>query len=348
MNSVLIGSRAISPQEKCYIIAEIGVNHNGDVKLAHRLIDVAKTAGADAVKFQTYCTDSLVRSSASKATYQLEQTGEGSQHEMLRKFELTRQEFTDLRLHCEEVGIDFMSTAFDESSLEFVASLHPSCIKWPSGEIDNINFLRKACNLDLPVVLSTGMSSIADISRAVDCMIRENQQNFVILQCTSLYPAPLEVQNLKCIPALQQAFNCPVGFSDHTAGLQAAIAARALGMCVLEKHITLDRAMDGPDHQASIDSGDFKTLVDNVRSIELALGTGFKAPHPLELNVKAVARRSLVYTSDFESGHVLTEIDVSSKRPADGLPPTMYDQVLGSTILRPVLANTCIQFADLG
>ena len=222
-----LGSRRVSAEDSCYIVAEIGVNHNGDLGLAHRMIDAAKAAGADAVKFQTFRTDDLVTAAAQKATYQTETTGSGTQAEMLRRLELPIEAFTELRSHCVAVGIDFMSTAFDSVSLEAVDSLGPICLKWPSGELNNIALLRQAARSQLPVMLSTGMGSLTEISVAVDQLATEGCKDIVILQCVSNYPASIEDQNLRVIPALSQVFGRPVGFSDHTAGPFAAIAARA-------------------------------------------------------------------------------------------------------------------------
>lgn len=324
-----LGSRRVSEADPCYIIAEIGVNHNGEIELAHRLIDAAKEAGADAVKFQTFRTDDLATAAAQKAAYQSETTGSGSQADMLRRLELSENSFAALRDHCASVGVDFMSTAFDEISLATVISLGPVCLKWPSGELNNLAFLRQAARSGLPVMLSTGMGSVTEISRAMDLLSAEGCQDIIILQCVSNYPARIEDQNLRVIPALSHVFGKPVGFSDHTIGPFAAIAARALGAAVLEKHFTLDRQMQGPDHAASIEPDQFAEMVRVIREVEVGLGDGVKRPMPSETGVKSVARKSLVFRQDLPKGHVLTALDLVAKRPGTGISPDRLDVFLG-------------------
>ena len=331
---IYIGGRRISAADPCYTIAEIGVNHNGSVELAHKHIDAAAQAGADAVKFQTFKADSLVRHNARKASYQADSTGAGTQFKMLQDLELQAEDFVALKLHCDTVGLDFISTAFDPASLEFVASLKPVCLKWASGELDNFPMLRRAGECELPILLSTGMGSLTDVSDAIVCM----GQNvpLVILQCISNYPAKLEDQNLLVLKTLIDEFKVPVGFSDHTIGQTAAIGARALGMSVLEKHFTLDRSFPGPDHQASIGPGEFADLVQTVRKLESALGNGIKEPATAEQDVQEVARKSLVYNRTLSAGHILTIDDITAKRPATGLSPKNYEAFLGKCLQNDV------------
>lgn len=336
-----IAGRRIAADAPTYVIAEIGVNHNGDPGLAHRMIDAAKRTGADAVKFQTYRTQDLVLESAAKAEYQNRTTGSGSQFDMLRALELPFEVFAELRDHCREAGIDFMSTAFDPISLDYVASLDPVCLKWPSGELTNRPLLRQARATGLPVMLSTGMGSLHEIAAAMDLMGPEAQ--VVILQCVSNYPARIEDQNLRVLPAMQAAFGCPVGFSDHTIGPYAAIAAKALGMAVLEKHFTLDRSMEGPDHSASIEPDDFTEMVGLLRQIEEGLGDGVKRPRPAEENVRAVARKSLVYRRDLPAGHVLGETDLIGKRPGGGVGLDQLELFTGRTLARAVSADQLLE-----
>ena len=342
-----LGSRRVSEEDHCYIIAEIGVNHNGDVNLAHRMIDAARGAGADAVKFQTYRTDDLVTADAQKAAYQAETTGSGTQAEMLRRLELPIEAFSELRNHCVSVGIDFMSTAFDAESLEAVISLAPTCLKWPSGELNNTALLRQAARSKLPVMLSTGMGSLTEISVAVDQLASEGTSDIIILQCVSNYPARIEDQNLRVIPALSKVFGRPVGLSDHTIGPFAAIAGLALGMAVLEKHFTLDRRMEGPDHAASIELDQFVEMVRVIRAIEIGLGDGVKRSMPSEEGVRAVARKSLVFRQNFPKGHVLTAQDLTAKRPGTGISPDRLDLFLGMPLIQAVMRDELLAMSHI-
>lgn len=343
--SIMLGNRRISATDSTYIIAEVGVNHNGDVALAHRMIDAAREAGADAVKFQTYRTQDLVLEHTPKASYQQKLTGEGSQQDMLRSLELPFDDFVALRDHCRQVGIDFMSTAFDPVSLEFVATLKPICLKWPSGELTNWPLLRQARDIALPLMLSTGMGSLREIAAAVDLMGQDAQ--IVILQCVSNYPARIEDQNLRVLPAIQAAFGMPVGFSDHTIGPYAALAARALGMSVLEKHFTLDRTMKGPDHASSIEPKEFSAMIKVLRAVEAGLGDGVKRASNTEEDVKVAARKSLVYRNDLACGHVLREQDLTIKRPGIGVPPDRLEMIVGRSLTRDVAVDTLLQIEDV-
>jgi sialic acid synthase SpsE len=340
--SIVLGERRVSADHPCYIIAEIGVNHNGDVELAHQLIDAAVQTGADAVKFQTYVTDELVVAGAVQADYQARNIGfSSSQADMLRQYELPFSVFKELRDHCRTVGIDFISTAFDAKSLDFVISLQPVCLKWASGELTNRTLLEQAAESGLPMLLSTGMSSFTEVSRAVDWL--NNRMPLVILQCVSNYPAAIEDQNLRVLETMRAAFGCPTGFSDHTPGPYAALVARGLGMAVLEKHFTLDVSLPGPDHRASIEPAAFTELVSLVRAVEAGLGDGVKRLSQDETNTRDVARRSLVYRYDLPQGHQITMADLTSKRPGTGLAPDQLERLLGRTLVQDVLLD---QLAD--
>lgn len=339
---IYLGTRSVSAENPTYIIAEIGVNHNGQLSIAHDLIDAAKIAGADAVKFQTYLTEELVLSGAPQADYQIRGSNFYDQSRLLKELELPFDAFIELRNHCVDVGIDFMSTAFDSTSLEFVASLSPVCLKWPSGELTNIPLLRRARRLGLPVLLSTGMGSLSEVSRAVDVLGHDVDK--VILQCVSAYPANIEDQNLRALPVMQACFGCPVGFSDHTIGPYASIAARALGMAVLEKHFTLDTKMEGPDHAASIEPHDFAQMVGLLRQIEKGLGDGIKRSKTSEDNVKNVARKSLVYARDLAKGSILHEDDLTAKRPGTGVSPENIDNFVGLSLSRDVKCNDLLSY----
>jgi len=344
--AVTIAGRSVSADAPCYVIAEIGVNHNGDAALAHKLIDAAAEAGADAVKFQTYVTDELVLGSATQAAYQSRNTGGAeAQAEMLRRLELPFTVFAELRDHCHEAGIDFLSTAFDAPSLDFVISLKPACLKWASGELNNRPLLMQAAQSGLPLLLSTGMGSLAEIGRAVDWL--DGRLPLVILQCVSDYPAAIEDQNLRVLPAMSAAFGCPTGFSDHTLGPYAALAARGLGMAVLEKHFTLDSTMEGPDHRASVEPGEFAELVRLLRAVEAGLGDGVKRPRAAEADVRGVARKSLVWRRDLAPGHVIADDDLTAKRPGTGMPPDRMDMLTGRPLLRAVRRDEMADPADV-
>ena len=341
-NSIKIGQRSISKQDPCYVIAEIGVNHNGDLTLAHKLIDEAKAAGADAVKFQTFIADELVLSSARKAKYQSNQTGDGTQKSMLSGLELPLSSFQELKNHCISSKIDFMSTAFESKSLSVVDKLDPVCLKWPSGEINNIQLLKQAAKTKRPVILSTGMGSIAEVAIAIDTLSQNGCTSIAILQCVSNYPAALEDQNLRTIPNMAAIFGRPTGLSDHTIGPYAAVAARALGMAILEKHFTLDTNMQGPDHSASTTPKEFKHLIKVLRSIE-ADYDGIKAPVPEEENVRSVARKSIVYENDLEKGSIISEQDLTAKRPGTGVEPNWMEFFIGMQLNRNVSKTKCLK-----
>lgn len=339
VHAIHLGQRQISPQDPCYVIAEVGVNHNGCVELAHRMIDAASAAGVNAVKFQTFRAEDLVRPDAPKADYQAKTTGSGNQFDMLKALELPNEAYAELRDHCREAGLDFMSTAFEARSLDLVAALDPVCLKWPSGELNNFPLLRQAARLGRPILLSTGMGSLTEISAAIDLLMHHGCDDIVILQCVSNYPARIEDQNLRSLTTMSQVFGRPVGFSDHTEGPYAALVARGLGMSVLEKHFTVDRAMEGPDHAASTEPTEFALLVKTLRQIETGLGDGVKRPLAVEDDVRAVARKSLVFTADRPIGHVLGERDLVAKRPAGGMSPDLIDLVVGQCLRRPVKAG---------
>jgi len=348
MRSVYLSNRKISANEPCYIIAEIGVNHNGDVGLAHKLIDSATECGADAVKFQTFSTKNLIRKNTRKAAYQEETTGAGSQDEMLKKLELSAEDFAALKTHCDENNVGFISTAFDRQSLSDVARLDPVCFKWPSGELNNTAFLRQLATLGKPVLLSTGMATLAEVAAAVDTVRNSGLQDIVILQCVSNYPARIEDQNLRTIPAMSRAFGLPAGFSDHTVGYFAALAALPLGMCVLEKHFTMDRGLEGPDHKASVEPAEFAEMTRILRQVEAGLGDGIKRPIAAEQDIKAVARKSLVFSKQLTAGHVLAADDLVAKRPNDGISPEFIDLFVGRSLLCDVVPDQCLDLSHVG
>jgi sialic acid synthase SpsE len=345
---MMIGKRRVSAADPCFVIAEIGVNHNGDLDLARRLVDAAAAAGADAVKFQTFRTGDLVVKGAPKAAYQQRQTGMGSQAEMLSDLELSFADFENLRDHCVARSILFMSTAFESQSLADVLKLGPAALKWPSGEIDNVTLLRQAAASRLPIILSTGMAMVDEIATALSVLEAASAGEVAVLQCVSQYPAPMAEQNLRCIATLADRFACVTGFSDHTEGPWAAIAARPLGMAILEKHITLDRSMPGPDHAASMEPEPFARLIEALREVESALGDGVKRPTASELDTHSVARKSLVYARDLPAGQSLTSLDLVAKRPAGGISPAEVDSFTGKKLRRAVVADQPVTPSDVG
>jgi N,N'-diacetyllegionaminate synthase len=331
-----------------FVIAEAGVNHNGDLDLARRLIDAAADAGADAVKFQTFRTDALVSGEAPKARYQVETTGAGeSQRAMLARLELSAGAHARLRDHATARGLVFFSTPFDEASADLLAELGVELLKVPSGEVTNLPLLRHVAAKGRPVLLSTGMCTLEEVASAVETLRTAGDPPVAILHCVSAYPAPAEATNLRAMDTLRARFDVPVGLSDHSLGIEIALAAVARGAAVLEKHLTLDRGLPGPDHRASLEPGDFAALVRGVRAIESALGDGAKRPMPCELDTRAVARRSLVAARALPAGHRLDRADVAIKRPGTGIPPADLERALGRTLARAVAADELLDWDAL-
>ncbi|MBP7687329.1 MAG: N-acetylneuraminate synthase [Thermoflexales bacterium] len=340
---ITLEDRLIGAGQPCFIIAEAGVNHNGDPVLAHRLIDVAKAAGADAVKFQTFKADQLVTLDAPKAEYQLQQTEAGeTQYAMLKRLELSAGTFHDLQQHCHAVCIRFMSTPFDEDSADLLSELGVTVFKTPSGEITNLPYLAHVARKERPMIVSTGMATLGEVEMAVSTIRAAGNQAIVLLQCVSNYPADPADVNLRAMETMARAFGVPVGFSDHTAGIEVALAAVALGACVIEKHFTLDRTMPGPDHAASLEPDQLAAMIRGIRNVEAALGHGRKEPAARELNTAEVARKSLVAAHDLKAGMVLSAGELAVKRPGTGLPPAMRSYVIGRTLRVDVRAGTLI------
>ena len=318
------------------IIAEVGVNHNGDIDLAKRLVEAASEAGADAVKFQTFKADDLVTAGAPKADYQIQNDGIGSQIDMLKSLELTVSEYRELAEHCKAWSIKFLSTAFGVNELSFLLELGITAIKVPSGEITNLSLLEAIAEAsierNLPVYLSTGMSTLEEVEAALGVLFRRGvpKGNITVLHCVSAYPAPEDQINLSAIGTLERAFGCPVGYSDHTLGITASIAAVALGAVIIEKHITLDTNMPGPDHRASLVPEEFQSMVEAIRSCERMLGDGVKRPQRSEDSTKNVARRSIRAAKPIKKGALITIEDLAFKRPGDGVSPMKYKEFLGT------------------
>ena len=317
---------------KVLIIAEAGVNHNGDIDMAKKLIDIAAEAGADLVKFQTFNADRLVTESASKADYQkLSGDGNESQHTMLRNLELTEAMHHELIAHCALKGIGFFSTGFDIESIDMLVSFGQELFKIPSGEITNLPYLRHIGKLGKEVILSTGMSSMDEIESAIKALEESGtpRTRITVLHCTSAYPAPMSDINLHAMQSIRAKFGVDVGYSDHTLGIEVSLAAVALGAKVIEKHFTLDRALPGPDHKASLEPRELKSMINAIRNIEEALGDGMKRLMPSEISNHVSGRKSIVVRKPINLGEAFTEDNLTTKRPGNGIPPMEWDRVLG-------------------
>jgi len=344
-----IAGRRIGGDAPCFIIAEAGVNHDGSLEQARALIDMAADAGADAVKFQTFRSENLVSPQAPKAAYQEETTGAGeSQLDMLRRLELPLDAFVRLKEHCERREVLFLSTPFDEDSLDGLDGLGMAAIKVPSGEVTNLPFLARVAAKGRPVILSTGMARLAEVDDAVRTLRDAGCGALAILHCVSSYPAAAVDANLRAMDTLAAAFGVPVGYSDHTLGLEVALAAVARGASILEKHVTLDKTLPGPDHRASLDPAEFRALVQGLRNVEAALGHGRKEPAAVEAEIAQVARRSLFLRRALEAGAIVTLDDLVALRPGDGIPPNLASQVAGRRALRPLTEGHRVAWDDLG
>lgn len=320
---------------KTLIIAEAGVNHNGSLELAKKLVDKAVFANADIIKFQTFRAEDLTTKNAQKAEYQKKNlSGEDTQYKMLKKLELKKEDFIELKKYCNFKGIEFLSTAFDLKSIEFLTELGMKRWKIPSGEITNLPYLIKIAKLNRPVILSTGMSTMDDIRSAVNALKDNGAGEMTVLHCTTEYPTPFNDVNLKAMNTIKEEFGVQVGYSDHTKGIEVPIAAVALGATVIEKHFTLDRNMEGPDHKASLEPNELKAMVDSIRHIEMALGNGMKQPAESEKKNMAVARKSIIASKDIKAGEIFTEENLTVKRPGDGISPMRWFDLIGKTAPR--------------
>jgi N,N'-diacetyllegionaminate synthase len=322
---------------KVIIIAEAGVNHNGDIQVAKKLIDVAVDAGVDYVKFQTFKADSLVSKSAKKAEYQTVNVNDGddSQYAMLKNLELSHENHLELMSYCAERKIQFFSTAFDVEGVNYLNDLGLSFFKIPSGEITNYPYLRAIALWGKPVIMSTGMCSEIEIKQAMDVLLKFGlkKENISILHCNTEYPTPMKDVNLKAMLAIQKTFGVQIGYSDHTLGIEVPIAAVALGATIIEKHFTLDRTLPGPDHVASLEPLELKAMVTAIRNIELAMGgDGEKKPSESEIKNIGIARKSIHLNSNLSKGHVITEEDIISLRPGDGISPMEWENIIGKKL----------------
>ena len=325
------------------MIAEAGVNHNGDLTTARALIDVAVDAGADAVKFQTFHADLLATAGAPKAEYQLQTTGDDeSQLEMLRRLELSGEAHRELQSYCHERGIVFLSTPFDETAVDLLDELGVPAFKISSGDLTNSPLLEHVAAKGKPVILSTGMAELSEVIEAVSVLNAAGCDNPVLLHCVSNYPANPADVNLRAMQTMRAAFDVPVGFSDHTTGIDVSLAAVALGACVIEKHFTLDRTLPGPDHRASLEPAELRELIQAIRRVETALGHGRKTPAASELEIAKIARRSLIAAVDISAGATLAREMIVLRRPGTGLAPSMLATLLGQRATREISAGTLL------
>lgn len=343
-----IDERRIGVSAPVFIVAEAGVNHNGNPALARRLVDAAAECGADAVKFQTFTVDALLTREAPKAGYQVETTGAGeSQREMLARLELGADRLAELRDRAGKHGLVFFSAPFDEASADALEALDVAVYKVPSGEITNLPLLRHIAAKGRPIILSTGMATLEEVEQAVAAIRAAGDPPLALLHCLSAYPAPVEEVNLRAMDSLASRFGYPVGFSDHTLGIEIAVAAAARGAAIIEKHLTLDKTLPGPDHRASLDVAEFSAMVRAIRSVESALGDGVKRPMPSEADTRRVARKSLVAARALKAGERVAAGDLASKRPGTGISPAELPRVLGLRLTRDVAADEVIPWEAL-
>ena len=331
---------------KVFIIAEAGVNHNGSLETAKKMVDVAAEAGADMVKFQTFSADRLVTTSASKADYQNQTTDASeSQHDMIHKLELTHGMYEELIAYCSQCDIEFFSTGFDTQSIDLLVELGVEQFKIPSGEITNLPYLRHIGGFGKPVILSTGMANYGEIETALEVLEAYGtlRKHITVLHCNTEYPTPMEDVNLRAMLSIRDAFGVKVGYSDHTLGIEVPVAAVALGATVIEKHFTLDRNLPGPDHHASLEPDELRAMMQAIRNIEKALGDGIKRPSPSEAKNKPIVRKSLVAVTAIRTGECFTEANLTVKRPGTGISPMRWDEVVGLTAIRDFEADELIE-----
>lgn len=333
--------------EKVYIIAEAGDNHNGDFNTALKLVDVAKRAGADCVKFQTFVTEEIISKYAEMAEYQKKNTGkEESQFEMVKRLELSFDEFRKIKEYCDRVGIQFLSTPFDLKSVDFLNELGVPFFKIPSGEITNYPYLIKIAHTGKPVVMSTGMCEPDEILAAINVLEKNGSGEITLLHCNTEYPTPLKDVNLYAMRTMKKMFGKKVGYSDHTKGIEVPVAAVALGACVIEKHFTLDKNMPGPDHKASLEPDELGRMVKNIRNIEIALWDGVKRVSESERKNIAIARKSIVARRNIQEGEILTEENLAVKRPGTGINPMQWMEVLGTRAVRDFKEDELIEIRE--
>ena len=349
VTTMSIAGRDIGPGHPCFVIAEAGVNHNGKIEIAHQLIDAAVAARADAVKFQTFDAAKLATPNAPKAAYQKQRTDadDPAQFEMLRRLQLSMDDFAALKAHCDDAGILFLSTPFDADSADGLSTLGMAAIKVPSGEVTNHPFIAYLARKGVPMILSTGMADMDEVRAAVDAAHGAGAMSLALLHCISAYPAPPAYTNLRAMDTLADAFGIPVGLSDHSEGLMVPIAAAARGANIIEKHFTLDRGRPGPDHAASLEPGELAAMVAAIHDTEAALGDGKKIPSMVEMDVRDIVRRSLIPTRNLAAGETVGSDDLIALRPGTGISPADIDRVVGRRVVAPIVAGTVLTWEML-
>ncbi len=344
---IRIASHVIGKNNPAFIVAEVGVNHNGDLGLAKQLVDTAKSVGASAVKFQVFNAKDLVTENAPLASYQKKVVLGRSHFELLRKLQLSRTDFEFLFDYCHKKKIIFLATPFDSGSADFLQQLGVHAFKISSGDLTNLPLLRQVANFKKPIILSTGMSTLKEVGDAVENIYSAKNRRLILLHCTSNYPTEYRNVNLRAMCSLRKKFSVSVGYSDHTRGIEVSVAAVAMGACVVERHLTLDRSLPGPDHAASLDPLEFERLVRAIRNIESAMGNGIKKPCRSETEVKNVARKSIVASQNIAKGTVLSEKILAFKRPGTGLSPSLLRNILGKRTKRKLKKDTLVRVKDL-
>ena len=347
MQKIKIKNFSIGVNEPIFIIAEVGVNHNGNIDVAKKLIDVAKESGANCVKFQTFVTDEVISKNTPLAEYQKNSTNVSSQYELVKNLELSENDFLELKNYTEKSGLIFLSTPFDLHSVNLLDRINVDAFKISSGEITNKSLIEKISTYKKPIILSTGMSNLDEISEAINWITQNGCTSLAILQCTSNYPTELSNCNLSTISTLSEKYHVPIGFSDHTLDSLASIVAIGLGVKIIEKHITLSKDMSGPDHKASLEPHEFKSFVNQIRLAESILGDGIKKCLPCETNVKLVARKSLVVIDDMKKGEILTIDKIAIKRPGTGIEPKYIEQILNKKLKNEIKKDQILRWNDI-
>lgn len=333
-------------KDKCFIIAEAGINHNGSIELAKKIIDKAKNIGVDAIKFQTFKTEKIVTKKAEKAEYQKINSKKTSQYYMLKKLELNPNEFKEIARYTKKKGLIFLSSPFDQDSVDLLEKIGTPAYKVPSGEINNYPLLKYIAKKQKTIILSTGMSTLCEIEKAIK-EIEKYNENIILMHCITSYPAKKEEINLNVIKTLKTAFKKPVGFSDHTLGFEMSIAAVALGSCIIEKHFTLDKNLPGPDHKASLEPEEFSEMVKSIRNVEKGMGNGIKKPTTDEIKIKKKVRKSIVAKKDINEGTVLTWEMLDIKRPGNGIQPKYIKELIGKKLIKNIKKDDIIKWNQL-
>lgn len=349
MKKIKIGKKSIGEGEPCFIIAEAGVNHNGDIKLAKKLVEVAKEAGADAVKFQTFKAEKTLTKNVEMAEYQKKNTGkEESQFDMAKRLELSEDDFFELKKHCDKRGIIFLSTPHsNEWSVDVLENIGVDAYKIGSGDLTNKPFLEYVAKTKKPILLSTGMSYMKEVKKALLWITKHGNGKIIVLHCTTNYPTPYCEVNINAMLTMMKEIDFLVGYSDHTEGIEIPILARAMGACLIEKHFTIDKNMEGPDHKASIEPNEMKFMIKAIRNIEMAFGCSEKKPNKSEEKIMPIIRKSLVSSTDIKKGDVITKKMIDIKRPGTGIQPEYYDKIIGKKSKTDIKKDTIIKWENI-